>query len=180
MYEKEITELLLQQDEKGLDLFQKYYSPLIRYIVSPILTDTHEQEDCISEVTVKIWDNIKHFDPDKGSFKGWITAIARNTALNRKRKQKAVISTEDLPVDLPSGDPTPEEVLIQKEREQLLLNALSKLSQKDRAIFYRKYYYMQSTAQIAAELGTTERSVEGKLYRIKKRLRKLLGGDDYE
>ena len=32
--------------------------------------------------------------------------------------------------------------------------------------------------QIAAELGTTERAVEGRLYRIKKALRKALGGDD--
>ncbi|WP_417176253.1 sigma factor-like helix-turn-helix DNA-binding protein [Anaerotignum sp.] len=36
---------------------------------------------------------------------------------------------------------------------------------------------MQSTAQIARELGMTERAVEGKLYRLKKKLRNLLGGD---
>ena len=40
-------------------------------------------------------------------------------------------------------------------------------------MFYRKYYYCQSTAQIAAELGLTERGVEGRLYR----LRQKLGGD---
>ena len=55
--------------------------------------------------------------------------------------------------------------------------ALDKLSAWDRALFYRKYYYLQSTARIAAELGTTERAVEGKLYRIRKRLQTLLGGD---
>ena len=32
-------------------------------------------------------------------------------------------------------------------------------------------------AQIASELGMTERAVEGKLYRLKKKLRKMLGGD---
>ena len=56
--------------------------------------------------------------------------------------------------------------------------ALTALPQRDRLLFYRKYYYRQSTAQIAAELGTTERAVEGRLYRIKKALRKALGGDD--
>ena len=35
-------------------------------------------------------------------------------------------------------------------------------------LFYRKYYYLQPTAQIAAELGMTERAVEGRLYRLKK------------
>ena len=38
---------------------------------------------------------------------------------------------------------------------------------------------MQPTAQIAAELGMTERAVEGKLYRLKKQLRKMLGGEDH-
>ena len=56
-------------------------------------------------------------------------------------------------------------------------DALARLGQNDRALFYRKYYYLQPTAQIAAELGMTERAVEGRLYRLKKRLRTMLGGD---
>ena len=35
----------------------------------------------------------------------------------------------------------------------------------------------KSTAQIAAELGITERAAEGRLYRLRQRLRNLLGGD---
>ena len=80
--------------------------------------------------------------------------------------------------DLPSAEPPPEERLLQQERRQALERALTALPQRDRLLFYRKYYYRQSTAQIAAELGTTERAVEGRLYRIKKALRKALGGDD--
>ena len=52
-----------------------------------------------------------------------------------------------------------------------------KLLPEERLLFYRKYYYLQTTARIAAELGMTERAVEGKLYRLKRRLRKMLGGD---
>lgn len=62
-------------------------------------------------------------------------------------------------------------------RNTALHDALARLGQNDRALFYRKYYYLQSTAQIAAELGMTERAVEGRLYRLKKRLRTMLGGD---
>ena len=36
---------------------------------------------------------------------------------------------------------------------------------------------MQSTAQIASELGMSVRAAEGRLYRIKKRLRSMLGGE---
>ena len=38
---------------------------------------------------------------------------------------------------------------------------------------------VKATAQIAAELGLTERAVEGKLYRLKKQLRKMLGGEGH-
>ena len=35
----------------------------------------------------------------------------------------------------------------------------------------------QGAMRLCAEMGMTERSVEGKLYRIKKKLRKRMGGD---
>ena len=50
----------------------------------------------------------------------------------------------------------------------------------ERELFYRKYYYCQSTAQMAAELGLTERAVEGRLYRLRQTLRQQLGGDLYD
>ena len=55
--------------------------------------------------------------------------------------------------------------------------AVERLGDMDRNLFYRKYYYLQSTAQIAAELGVTERAVEGRLYRLRKKLQHLLGGE---
>ncbi|MBS5654729.1 MAG: hypothetical protein KHW96_06745 [Firmicutes bacterium] len=45
---------------------------------------------------------------------------------------------------------------------------MGQLSAGERLLFYRKYYYLQSTAQIALELGLTERAVEGRLYRLKR------------
>ena len=73
--------------------------------------------------------------------------------------------------------PGPEEVLLQKERLETLSRLLSAMSAGDRALFYRKYYYLQSTEQMAAELGTTARAVEGRLYRIRKKLQKQMGGE---
>ena len=75
--------------------------------------------------------------------------------------------------------PGPEEELLRDERRRALGEALESLSKQERLIFYRKYYYRQTTAQIAAELGLTSRAVEGRLYRIKQRLRTLMGGEDH-
>ena len=68
-------------------------------------------------------------------------------------------------------------VYIEVEDGERLERALASLSSRDRALFYRKYYYLQSTARIAAELGLTPRAVEGRLYRIRKGLQNKLGGD---
>ena len=67
--------------------------------------------------------------------------------------------------------------LLRKERTQRLLLAVRRMSEIDCSLFYRKYYYLQSAAQMAAELGLTERGVEGRLRRIRLRLRKELGGE---
>lgn len=68
---------------------------------------------------------------------------------------------------------------MQAERSAAVHAALGRLSPGDRALFYRKYYYLQSTAQIAAELGMTVRAVEGRLYRLKKQLCRMLGGEGH-
>ena len=46
-----------------------------------------------------------------------------------------------------------------------------------RSVTSEKQSSLQPTSQIASELGTTERAVEGRLYRLKKRLRGMLGGE---
>ena len=155
-----------------------HYGPLMRYIIAPILPNPQDREDCLSEVTLRIWEKIDQFDPRRGSWNAWLTAITRNTALNHARKALGS-SAEELPEDTPAAGHTPEEAVLQRERQEAVRDALDRLPYRDRILFYRKYYYMQPTAQIAAELGMTERAVEGKLYRLKKQLRKMLGGEGH-
>ena len=177
--ERDIIERLLGRDESGLHDLLRYYGPLMRYIIAPIVTDPHHREDCLSEAAMRVWDRVGQFDPSRGSFNAWLTAVVRNTARNYQRAMQSHQSTQDLDENTPSPQPTPEELLLRQERQAAVNRALARLSSEEQALFYRKYYYLQPTAQIAAELGTTERAVEGKLYRLKKRLRKLLGGEGY-
>lgn len=176
MQEKEIIELLLRRDEAGVDALLENYEPLMKYIISPILKNPQDKEDCISEITMRVWKKAEQFDAQKGSFTAWLTAITRNTALNYKRRVFEHSSLEDINEGLPSSDPTPEEVIIEKERQTEIEKAISSLPKKEKILFYRRYYYLQPISQIASEMGMTERAVEGKLYRLKKKLRKTLGG----
>ena len=54
---------------------------------------------------------------------------------------------------------------------------MDQLGRTDRELFHRKYFYLQSTEQMAAELGLTRRGVEGRLRRLRLKLRKELGGE---
>lgn len=168
---------LLQKDERGMEALLLHYGPLMRYIIAPILPDPQDREECLSEVSMRVWSRVAQFDPARGSWNAWLTAVTRNTALNFQRSAQHRPGTQSIPAGTPAPGASPEEAMLRAERSAALHDALARLGQNDRALFYRKYYYLQSTAQIAAELGMTERAVEGRLYRLKKRLRTMLGGD---
>ena len=72
---------------------------------------------------------------------------------------------------------TVEDTILRRERAERLQAAIGRLGETDRQLFYRRYYYLQPVAQIAAEMGMTERAAEGRLYRLRQRLRQELGGD---
>ena len=154
------------------------YGPLMRYIIAPILSDSRDREECLQDAAMKAWNQLDQYDANRGSFTTWLTVITRNTALNYARRKSP--ETEALPEQMEAPDSNPESILLARERKQALQRVLMALSISDRTLFYRKYYYRQSTAQIAAETGLTLRAVEGRLYRVKQKLRKELGGEVYD
>ena len=180
MRDKTLIEKLRQRDEAGVEEFLQQYGPLMRYIIAPILPDFREQEECLSDVAMRVREKIDQFEEKRGSFAGWLTALTRNTALNRAKAGKNREVTQEMSAEIPSAEAGPEEQLMRQERLAALKQALKGLKRSDEQLFYRKYYYLQSTAQIAAEMGMTERAVEGRLYRIKKKLRNELGGERHE
>lgn len=177
--EQEMIAQLLQKDERGMEALLLHYGPLMRYIIAPILPDPQDREECLSEVSMRVWSRIAQFDPARGSWTAWLTAVTRNTARNFQRSAQHRPGTQAIPEGTPAPGVSPEEAILQAERSAALHDALARLGQNDRALFYRKYYYLQSTAQIASELGMTVRAVEGRLYRLKKQLRRMLGGEGH-
>lgn len=166
-------------DERELVDLLRRYGPLLRYVIAPILPNPQDQEDCLSETALRVWERSGQFEPARGSWTAWLTAVARNTALDYARRQARRHTVGQVEEHMPSPEPTPEEAVLLRERQEAVRRALERLPGSDQALFYRKYYYRQSTAQIAAELGLSQRAVEGRLYRLKKRLRTLLGGEEH-
>jgi len=177
MGSQDLIQRLKDRELDSLEALKQQYTPLLRYIIAPILEDFREREECVADVVLLVWDKIEGYDPAQGSFSTWLTVLTRNTALNRRRAlERRPCSAGPVDEATPDPTPTPEETVLRKEREEVLRRAISQLGGSDRTLFYRKYYYLQSTAQIAAEMGMTQRAVEGRLHRMRKKLRALMGG----
>ena len=110
MGEREMIELIRARDERGAEELLRRFGALIRYVIAPILPDERDREDCLAEVLMRIWDGIGGYDPERGSWRAYITAAARNAALNRARAER--VHTAGLP-DGVSDQPGPEEAVRQ-------------------------------------------------------------------
>ncbi len=176
MKEAELIALLRAKNEQGMQALLAEYGALMRYVAAPFLADGRDLEECVSEAAMRVWNGADRFDPARGGWTAWLTAVTRNTALNLARKAGRG-GGESLEENAVSPDPLPEEAVLRAERQAALRRAVNALPEGDRVLFYRKYYYRQSTAQIARETGLSPRAVEGRLYRLRLRLRESLGGE---
>lgn len=175
------SELLARLKSGDWDAFETLlirYNGMMNYIIRGILTDSREAEDCMALVQAKLWEKLSSYREERASLSTWITSVCRNAAYDRLRfLQRQTRQAAPLEDWIPDPAASPEELVLRQERREHLRKVLNALRDFDRKLFYRKYYYLQSTAQIAAELGLSERAVEGRLYRIRTRLQKLLGGN---
>ena len=113
--DEDILKRIEEGDQEGLKLLQARYGNLVRYVARGVLGDSRDVEECVSDVFLRAWEKMGQYDPGKGKLSTWLTAVARNTALN-KRKGRGV---ETEPLEEHQGTtPSPEEELELLRRKQ--------------------------------------------------------------
>lgn len=172
---EDFIQLIMAGEERGLEILKADYNGRIKYIVSGILKNQNDIDECINDVYLTVWEKIQLYNPQKSSFATWISVVSRNKAINylKKHNNNSVTLNEDIY----SGSQSLEADVENKEQLIRVLNFVGTLSSADINLFYRKFYYLQSSTQIALETGKTERAIEGKLYRLRKKLKKEFGGE---
>lgn len=75
--------------------------------------------------------------------------------------------------------PDPEAALEVKELGKLISVFLRSEPQNSRVIFLRRYYYLESSKEIAQRLGTSESNVRLQLSRTRKKLKTYLNKEGY-
>jgi RNA polymerase sigma-70 factor, ECF subfamily len=129
--------------------------------------------DLADEVTQDTWltaaRRLKAFDPDQGSFAGWVCGIAANVFRSHLRQRKLL----PLPADLPApATPT--------DRSARVAAALAELPPHYEQVLRAKYLDGRSVDAIAAESGESAKAVESRLTRAREAFRAAYGepGDD--
>ncbi len=107
-------------DEAALQTLLRRHGALLRYIIAPILADDRDREECLADVSVKLWQTAGSFDGKKGALRSWLTVLARNCALNRARglRPEGGALGDDVPY---GGGPAPRTSLLRQERPSRLL-----------------------------------------------------------
>lgn len=142
------------------------------------LITNQENEDLEQEVYIKLWKNSEKYE-ERGSLKGWINTIAKNTSKDYLKSSGFKVSQNSTSDDLVLGNIkdkkiSPEENLITTERQKRIINAIDNLKPKLRdAIMLceiQGYTYEDAANKLNCPLGT----VKSRIYNAKKELAEVL------
>ena len=154
-------------DMSALDfLYVRFGDDVCGYINS-IVNDSHEAEDIMQTLFVKLMTAIHKYEPREVPFAAWILRVARNAALDHLRSRRQ-IPFEEVRTD----DGGHEQVGF--ERSQCLREALWRIPEEQREVLVLRHLVGLSPGEIAERLGKTEGSVHGLHHRGRAALQQQL------
>jgi RNA polymerase sigma-70 factor (ECF subfamily) len=168
-----LTRAMAKGDESAYARFyDAYFERLRRYL----LVVTHGNEDAAREALqsalVRVVRHIKEFASDE-IFWGWLTVLARTALFDQSRKRRRYLSFLDR-FTIHARTLPPEQTEADAKLLQLLENGLGLLPVEERRLLEAKYLDDSSVQQIAAELQTSQKAVESRLVRIRRKLKAAL------
>ncbi len=152
-------------------LYKAFYAQMLR-ICYRYLKSTDQAQDAVNEGFLKVFQNIKTFDADKGELGAWISTIVIRTAIDFSRKELK-FNTEHY-----DGQETDEHFVdaevLQKLYARDLLRSIQQLPDATRIVFNLSVIDGYSHKEIAAQLQITESTSRWHLTEAKKKLRDIL------
>lgn len=104
MQQDKLIEELQSGNEKAFERIYELYSQSTYGIIYSIIKDTAIAEEVLQDVFIKIWNNAKSYNSDKGRFFTWVLNIARNASIDKIRskdfKNKKLNLKSDIFVDI--------------------------------------------------------------------------------
>jgi len=160
------------------ELMDRWRKPILAYLYR-MTGDYEAAADLSQEVFVRLFQNRRHYKP-RGSFSAYVFTIASNLARNhfrwKKRHPEAELkdshAERGAAEDLGSRDPSMQ--LESNEDGLRIKSAVGRLPEKLRTPVILFHFNELPQAEVATILGCSEKAVESRLYRARKKLRELL------
>lgn len=165
-------------------LVEPYRARIVR-MAEGVARSREDAEDVIQQSLYKAFVHLRSFKGNS-SFSTWLTRIALNEALMLRRSNKRfhctsiddIKTTEDATpaLEIPDARPSPEQIYFQRERQRLLLSAMSELRPVMRSALQIRDLEERSASDTARILGVSESAVRSRILRGRRELREKLKG----
>ena len=132
----------------------------------------HHADEVVQETWLAAVRRLRSFDPARGSFAGWLRAIAANVLRNHFRRERRRGRTEALAGE-PAAAGADEET---RHRAEGVALALAALPERYEDVLRAKYLDGLSVADIAAAHGESPKAVESLLTRARQAFREAYPG----
>lgn len=178
MEDKMIIDLFNLRSQEAITRTKEKYGGLCQAMASRLLSSREDAEECVNDTYLALWDAIPPASP--ASLGAYAVRITRNLAMKRltyltaeKRSAEAAVSFEELEGCI-AGNGGPEDAAHEQLLKEALRNFLGSLDERSRWLFLRRYYFFDTPAALAQQLGVAEGTVRSRLHRIRMKLKKYL------
>jgi RNA polymerase sigma-70 factor (ECF subfamily) len=167
-----LTKAMVKGDETAYRIFyDAYYERLRRYLLVVTAGDEVATRDALQSALVRVVRHIKEFISEP-AFWGWLTVVARSAFIDQTRKRKRYWSfLERFKSDAQAHQTSPDSLQAGANLLGLLDAGLAALPAEDRELLEAKYIAGRSVRELAGDLQTSEKAVESRLVRIRRRLK---------
>ncbi len=182
---KLIRSALETGDPESYKQLLKLYRDPLYFMIYEKVKDKELAKDLTIESIGKAFHKLHLYVPDY-TFSTWLFTVARNHCIDHLRKKKLpIFSIDKLVVDddgegrdleLESPDPTPENILIKKQRVRMIRRIVNKLSPRYRELVKLRYFKELSYEEVSEELNLPLGTVKAQLHRSRDQLFKIISG----
>lgn len=179
-----IVGLYLLRDETAIKQTAEKFGGRLRSLAYGIVRDFQTAEECENDTYLEAWNSIPPHEPESYLY-AFLARITRHISLNccrdRSRLKRSALICE-LSTEMEECIPAPDDVECRMDDMALseaINEFLSTLDEEKRSIFIRRYWYMDSIADISKRFALSESNVKTTLYRCRNRLREHLEKEGY-
>jgi RNA polymerase sigma-70 factor (ECF subfamily) len=175
-WERGIVERIAAGDETALAEVYDEYSPLVYGLALRTTRDRATAEDVTQDVFVNLWKQPHRFDPERGSLRALLAAMARNRSIDLIRSRSASQRREENDGRLAAATDTSsvEEDALRTERSEAVRRALAELPEDQRRAIDLAYFAGHTYREVATLLGIPEGTAKSRLRIGMQRLASLL------